>query len=486
MIAAIVSFSIKSLICSAVFGAYYVFALKNAPTNSFNRFYLLGAALLSLVLPLAPFELLHVSAITIPEFPLLDISGMGTTETVSIATPAQTINWSTTFSTIYFTISTLLIAHLAIQSLSLYFTKGEAQKTGGEGFVLIHTTDPRAPFSFMNRLFWPTHMRQDSPEGKSILLHELAHIRQQHTLDKIFMQLMLAICWLNPIIWLIKKELWLQHEFLADKHAIKDHDGAAFASMLLYSVSGSANRAIINPFFQSSVKRRLFMLSQPNRNAYSFMRRFLSVPVLLMAVTLLSVDSKQSGDAVRAAKKIVLVLDAAHGGNDAGGKSAYGYKEKDFTLALCRKITALSGEYNVEVVSTRTDDAAPSLQERVEKSNSSNADVFLSVHINQSSAVRDNAYQLGVSPKSPDYSKARLIASAIASKLKTQELPVEVVDYSMSYVLRENRHPALLIECGNLDDAENIALLKDEKRTEQLCRNILSGIVNYQVKLNAR
>jgi N-acetylmuramoyl-L-alanine amidase len=87
-----------------------------------------------------------------------------------------------------------------------------------------------------------------------------------------------------------------------------------------------------------------------------------------------------------------------------------------------------------------------------------------------------------VNPKSGQYGKTMLLASSIAARLKGQKLPVEVVDHSMSYILRENKRPALLIECGNLDDADNIALLKDEVRTETLCRNILSGIVDYNTR----
>lgn len=227
------------------------------------------------------------------------------------------------------------------------------------------------------------------------------------------------------------------------------------------------------------------MLTRPDKDSYGFWRSVLSIPVLLTAILLLAANAKTS-TALPSPKKIVVVLDAAHGGNDAGGKSAYGYLEKDFTLALCQKMAALSAEYNIEIITTRTADIFPTLQERVQKSNRSNADVFLSVHINQSSAVRDNTYQIGVNPKSRQYSKSMLLASSIANKLKGQKLPVEVVDHSMAYILRENKRPALLIECGNLDDADNIALLKDAARTETLCRNILSGIVDYNSRLSTR
>lgn len=229
------------------------------------------------------------------------------------------------------------------------------------------------------------------------------------------------------------------------------------------------------------------MLTQ-GRSGYGFLRRFLSVPVFLMAVFLMAAKTGQPAKVVRSPKKIVMVLDAAHGGEDAGGKGIYGDQEKDITLAISKKLVALSGEYNIEMITTRDADVYPTLEERLQTSNKTEDAIFLSVHVNKSTPgnVVGNSYELGVNPKGKNYDKSRLLASAIASKLKTQKLPVEVVDQRSAYIIRENRHPALLIECGNLDDADNMALLSDEARTEALCRNILSGIVDYNAKLGTK
>jgi len=252
MTASILTFSLKSMICSAVFVAYYMLALKNAQMNHFNRIYLLTAALLSLLLPFAGFELFHIGAVAaIPDFPLLHISAKGTDEALTNTGNApRTFSWQTVLTIAYFTVTAMLVLKLAARFVWVYRLRRKGQAIKEDGFLFIKTSDPRAPFSFMNMLFWPVHMRQDHPEGKGILTHELAHIKQQHTLDKVFMELILAACWLNPLNWLIKKEIWLQHEFLADKSAIKDGNGETFARMLLYSVTDTANRSVLSPFFQ--------------------------------------------------------------------------------------------------------------------------------------------------------------------------------------------------------------------------------------------
>lgn len=485
MIQSILIFSLKSIICSTVFTAYYTLVLKNVQMNSFNRIYLLSAALLSILLPFARFELFHISAVPIHDIPLLAVNGKGAEEAFTNTATTNLFNWQEALAVIYFTVATIMILKLTLKSWEVYRLKKKGVQLSSEGFLLIKTDDPRAPFSFMNMLFWPANMPQDSTESQSILIHELAHIKQQHTLDKIFMELIFALSWLNPFNWLIKKELWLQHEFLADKSAIKNGDAATFAKMLLYSIANTNDRSIISPFFQSPIKRRLLMLTQPAKNTYGLLRRFLSVPVLLTTIVLLSASTKATTKVTPSAKKIVVVLDAAHGGTDAGGKSIYGYQEKDFTLAICNKLVALSSEYNIEMITTRNEDVNASLQDRIQTSNNTDAALFLSIHVNKSTATdrRSNSYELGINPKSNNYSQSMLLASAIGDKLKTQQLPVKVVDHSKVYVIRENNHPALLMECGNLDDADNIALLNDKARTETLCRNILSGIVNYNTHL---
>ena len=488
MIAAILIFSLKSILCSGIFMAYYLLALKNTQLHCFNRIYLLTAAFVSLLLPFAHFELFHISPVVVPDIPLLSISGKGASETASRVASMPVLNWQAILVMIYFAVTTLLVLKLAIKCIQVYQLKKKGQKISQEEFQFIKTDDPRAPFSFMNMLFWPKHMRQDSPEGKDILRHELAHIKQYHTLDKIFMQFMIAACWLNPLNWFIKKELWLQHEFLADKYAIKDGSSESFARMLLYSVTNSTDLSIISPFFQSPVKRRLSMLTQQARNSYGFLRRFLTVPVLLTATFLLSAATKKPIAIVHAREKIILVLDAGHGGKDHGGTSIYGDQEKDITLAICKKLIAISTEYNIKIVPTRDKDVYPTLQERLQTSNSTDDAIFLSVHVNKGTenGHRNNNYELGINPQSKNYDKSIVLASAIANKLKGQKIPAVVVDHGSALIISGNIHPALLFECGNIDDADNIALLKDEVRTEALCRNILSGIVAYKASLTAK
>ena len=92
-----------------------------------------------------------------------------------------------------------------------------------------------------------------SEEGQKIIRHELVHIREKHSYDKMISQIIVCLCWINPFYWLIQRELNIVHEFIADSKSIDEGDATSFAKMLLASHS---NGRYLNPahhFFESPV-----------------------------------------------------------------------------------------------------------------------------------------------------------------------------------------------------------------------------------------
>src|SRR5688500_12099416 len=90
-----------------------------------------------------------------------------------------------------------------------------------------------------------------------------------------------------------------------------------------------------------------------------------------------------------------VVLDAGHGGRDPGARGQFS-SEKDLTLAVALRVGKMIADSmkDVQVVYTRTSDVYPSLPERHEVANRSDADLFISVHVN-STAGRTERYQVG-------------------------------------------------------------------------------------------
>src|SRR5690349_150663 len=116
MMESILSFSLKSSICSAVFFLYYLLALKNVRIYRFNRAYLLASAALSLLLPFVGLEMFQIKTVNLPAFPLLEISGKGSTEMLSTMGTANSFPWSEILAGCYFTVAFLILSGLIIKS----------------------------------------------------------------------------------------------------------------------------------------------------------------------------------------------------------------------------------------------------------------------------------------------------------------------------------------------------------------------------------
>jgi TonB-dependent SusC/RagA subfamily outer membrane receptor len=130
--------------------------------------------------------------------------------------------------------------------------------------------------------------------GRQILRHELTHIEQLHTYDKLLIAMLSALIWMNPFFWMIRRELEVIHEFIADEKAVDEADASALATMLLQTHYQSSILSTGQSFFYSSIKRRIIMLSSSKKVSYSYARRLLILPVAMGILVLLSFTIKDS------------------------------------------------------------------------------------------------------------------------------------------------------------------------------------------------
>src|SRR5690606_9626713 len=201
--------------------------------------------------------------------------------------------------TIYFSISLLaagtvgvfLLSKLAVGIFKIRSFRRRFPKEELRGISFYYTDLEDAPFSFFKSLFWKNSIMLNSDLGKQILKHEMVHIEQKHSSDKLFMELLCSVLWFNPVFWLIKKELYLIHEYLADNKAVKNLDTKAFVKMLLAShFSGYAIPAT-NPFLNSNLKKRLKMLQKP-KTKFGYLHRILALPLVFTMAFAYAVNTK--------------------------------------------------------------------------------------------------------------------------------------------------------------------------------------------------
>jgi TonB-dependent SusC/RagA subfamily outer membrane receptor len=175
-----------------------------------------------------------------------------------------------------------------------------------ERFDFIETALDEAPFSFFRNLFWREGLPVHDETGQRMLKHELTHIEQYHSYDKLFVAFTTYLFWMNPFYWLIRKELEVVHEFIADEEAVAGEDAAALAEMLLKAHYHSNSLSVGQSFFYSSIKRRIIMLTSSKKVSYSYARRILVLPVALAIVALLSFTIKDQLDQTQLTEESIL------------------------------------------------------------------------------------------------------------------------------------------------------------------------------------
>ena len=281
---AIISYLLKSVISSGILAIYYWLFLRNKKLHRFNRFYLLLAILFSLGFPLLKFNWFVAMQ---PEYkPLTRLLSLFNADT-SRGNGFQ-YTWEYILIAGSVLVSVLLLVTLLLKIFWIYRMKRTHPYVKMSGFDFIETELKQAPFSFLDNLFWRKGILFNDENGKMIFTHELTHIRERHTYDKLFSQFTSCIFWMNPFYWIIQKELSLIHEFIADEKSLEGGDAGSFARMLLGSYNEGKYLDPLHFFFQSPISRRLYMINSREKDQFSRWRKIWVLPLILLTVFLFS------------------------------------------------------------------------------------------------------------------------------------------------------------------------------------------------------
>ena len=284
---------LQVLVCSAVLMVYYLLVLRNKKFHQYNRFYLLGVALVSWSVPLIKivWEQQHAG---IQQIDLLHVVAAGNTNVETLLASKQaSFNWLSILPNIYVAVSLFLATAMVVALFRIYKMYKSYECNNLQQFYLVMTHEKGTPFSFFSYIFWNAEIDIQTPAGKQILQHELTHVKQYHSIDKIGMQLILIVGWFNPFFWLLRKELDMIHEFIADKKSVENGDAASLAQMLLTTAYPGQQFPLTNPFFFSPIKRRLKMLTNVKNPSFSYARRIVVLPLLSIVVLLFSFRTKE-------------------------------------------------------------------------------------------------------------------------------------------------------------------------------------------------
>lgn len=190
-----------------------------------------------------------------------------------------------------------------------------------------------------------------------------------------------------------------------------------------------------------------------------------------------------------------ILIDAGHGGMDGGTSSNNGTVEKNINLSIAIKLKTKLQNLGYEVVMTREDDKGlylnsgtirskymEDLRNRCNLKESSNCDMFVSIHLNYFTQSKYKGAQVWYSTYKESAMLAGIIQKNLREDLDSSNKRVQKPAKNAYRILRENdTMPSVIVECGFLSNYEEEQELKSDEYQEKVAESISKSIVEYYI-----
>ena len=232
---------IKSTLLLAVLLGLYKLLLENEKMHRFNRFYLLMALVFGFTVPLVSIQISpevhlagleaetlervvqkptqqissNIERVLIPTTPLAQSVDESTQTATTSPFPTLAVLWA-----VYGSVLAVLFLRFVWGLKQIHGNIHKSERAPFKHSTLILMEDAITPQSFLNFIFVNKSDFQSGKIGPEILEHELTHVRQFHSLDVLFIELLKLVFWFNPLLYLYKHAIQLNHEFLADQYVV--------------------------------------------------------------------------------------------------------------------------------------------------------------------------------------------------------------------------------------------------------------------------
>lgn len=278
----LILYLLEASVVLAILYSLYAFLLSKETFFSLNRFFLLAILVFSFLFPVVSFDfsvpgtaiinepIENLSSMRMSYYDALELwsqEGMSNPASGSIESESALKQNNQTRATILmvllviYTIGLVAMAFRLIWTYTwIYRTKKRYPKERIDGMIVVKVPYQMAPFSFMNAVFVHEDML-GSDQFDQILAHEKTHILQRHSIDLIIVQLLAAILWFNPVVWLLIKSLKTTHEYIADKTIIKQgYSLVEYQSLLLRQLISNNSFGLVHNFNLTFIKKRITMM----------------------------------------------------------------------------------------------------------------------------------------------------------------------------------------------------------------------------------
>ncbi|PIA78487.1 hypothetical protein BFR04_02840 [Gaetbulibacter sp. 4G1] len=275
-------FVLKSSACLAVFMVFYKLCLEKTSAHTFKRFYLIGVILISISIPLITFtEYIELSKTDFENALPIEV----TDQSKTFYDLLPVILWS------IYVLGLIIFLFRFFKNIYRLFQKIKTNpKLKSENFINVLLNDLIIPHTFLNYIFLNKTKYENKLIPDEVLLHEQIHAKQKHALDILFVELFQILFWFNPLLYFIKKDIKLNHEFLADHAVLKQGiDSSTYQKTLLTfsspnSFRDNQNQQIVNAINYSLIKKRFTVMKTKTSKTIIWLRSLIILPLLAILI----------------------------------------------------------------------------------------------------------------------------------------------------------------------------------------------------------
>lgn len=292
---ALLLYILKSTICLTLFYLGFKALLSNDTFFRFNRGVLLIGIGVCLLLPFVRVQTSDPSLIQQPVLQLEKIisgneevapllpAGHQATQLLPARKTVQSVDGRWLIGLVYLSgcAVCLILTLLSYKKMLALIRSGRRLQL--DRYILILTSTAVSPFSWGRYIILSEEDYEKYPD--EILTHEIMHLKSHHSLDLLFMELVLWLHWFNPAVWLLKRELKDIHEYQADSGVLSEGiDATKYQLLLVKKAVGSSLYTLANSFNHSKIKKRITMMLKGKSNSWARLKLLLLVPVGLIVL----------------------------------------------------------------------------------------------------------------------------------------------------------------------------------------------------------
>lgn len=295
---------VSSISIAILFTVYKIIFKKSTDIRS-RRFFLMISLVISLILP---FNTISIDVNLLPQkkentntptnkkmFLLNQPESVSKNILSEMPLANKKTNWGQIISIIYLSVSLGIMFRILFQLTSVLLCYIKNKRIEYKGYSLVINNSYKGSFAFINTIFINQSIVSDEDMEK-IIAHELIHIKQFHFFDLLLSNLTSILLWFNPIVWLIKKEILQNHEYLADKGVIDAGvDKLSYQALLVNHIAESKLINLTSSFSNSLIKKRIKMMSNTKEyNTRNIFKLILIIPFFIILFFAVSCVNEKS------------------------------------------------------------------------------------------------------------------------------------------------------------------------------------------------